>query len=252
MGDVGAQQVKLQMLVRTCGLITLLRVGMSSPLLAAEGQRPPRLAINVNLYPYLNRIKNDTDLTATINAARPGRFSYFSFTNYRGVFSSGDVRFDRTEQNLRWNISENVPIDLNLQAVMFGGDRDDHVQFGIGWRLNDTAFLKSFFDKLNLSYRLTFHLTQFSTAEKNFWQMEHWFRMTFPGISDRLYLSGFLDQTFGLERSDILPRHPIVAEIQLGMRLFDRFYAVTEYRNNDRRSAEPHNAAVGVKYKFRW
>lgn len=227
-------------------------LGISSPLFAAEGQGTPRLAVDVSLYPYMNRVKNDTDLSATINAPLAGRFSYFSFINYRGVLSSGDVRFDRTEQNLRWNIAENLPIDLNLQAVLMAGNGNDHVQLGVGWRLNDTDFLKKIFDKLNLSYRLTFHLTQFSTANENFWEMEHWFRMTFPGISDRLYVSGFMDQTFGLEHSDALPKNPIVAEIQLGMRLFDRFYVVTEYRNKERRPAEPHNVAVGVEYKFQW
>jgi hypothetical protein len=244
--------LSLHRLAILCGIIALSGLTMGSPVLGADAPETSKLAFEVSLYPYMNPVKTDTDLSATVTAPLPGRFSYFSFFNVRHVLSAGDVAFDRTEQNLRFSISDTVPIDLNLQAVLVAGDADDHLQLGIGWRLNDTVWLKDFFEKLNLTYRLTFHLTQLSTAEPSFWQMEHNFRMTFPAISDRLYLSGFLDQTFGLEQTGNLPRHPIVTEVQLGLRLFARLYAVTEYRINDYRTAEPHNIGMGFEYKFRW
>lgn len=233
-------------------IVTLSGVGLASSSLAADAPDPPKLAVEVSLYPYMDPVKTDTDLSATVTAALSGRFSYFSFFNYRGVLSPGGVTFDRTEQNLRFSLSDRVPIDLNLQAVLVGGNADDHVQLGIGWRVNDTVWLKDIFERLSLTYRLTFHLTQMSTADQSFWQMEHNFRMSFPRISERLYLSGFLDHTFGLERNDNLPKHPVVTEIQFGVRLFARLYAVTEYRINDYRPAEPHNIGVGFEYKFRW
>jgi hypothetical protein len=82
--------------------------------------------------------------------------------------------------------------------------------------------------------------------------MEHFFRMTFPNISNRLYVSGFVDQTFDDDLPDALPSSPIVAEIQMGMRVFDRFYAIGEYRINQKRLGDEHNVAVGIEYKFRW
>ena len=237
-------------LFRYCPLIIFGLVAISSG--AAEKAEPPRLAIDVNLYPYLDRVGDDTDLTVTINAPLPGRFSYFSYLNFSGVIDKRAAEFDRSEQNLRWSLSDNLPIDLNLQAILVGGDGNDLLQLGVGWRVNDTRFLKPVFDRLNLRYRLTFQLKRFSSDDNKAWQMEHFFWMTFPGISDRLYLSGFLDQTFNLDLPDALPRNPIVTEVQLGLRLFDRFYAVTEYRINEFRISEDHNLAVGVEYKFRW
>jgi len=73
-----------------------------------------------------------------------------------------------------------------------------------------------------------------------------------PTVSERLYISGFLDQTFNLDLPDAFPTNPIVSEVQLGVRLFDRFYAVTEYRINQFRRGDEHNLAAGFEYKFRW
>ena len=233
-----------------CALVICCFV--AAPATAEKEVESSKLAIDVNLYPYLDRVSSDTDLTVNINASLPGRFSYFSYMNFRGVTHSGSVAFNRSEQNLRWSLSDKLPIDLNLQAILIEGDGNDVLQLGVGWRASDTRFLKSFFDRLNLSYRLTFHLKRFTSGDDSAWQMEHFFRMSFPGISERLYLSGFLDQTFDLDLPDTFPRNPIVSEVQLGFRLFDRFYAITEYRINEFRLSEKYNLALGVEYKFRW
>lgn len=234
-------------------LFTLLCSGIvASVSFAAEKPPPANLAVDVNLYPYMNRVDNDTDLTVTISAPLPGRFSYFSYLNFRGVFEGPESGFFRSEQNLRWNIVEDSPIDLNVQAVLVDGDNNDALQLGVSWRLHDTQFMKKYFERLHLKYRLSIHLKRYTSGDDSVWQMEHFFRMTFPGISDRLYLSGFLDQSFDLDVPDALPKHPIVTEVQFGMRLFDRFYAVTEYRKTDFRLGEERNLAVGIEYKFRW
>ena len=219
---------------------------------AAEKGTPPGLATDLNWYPYLSPVEDDTDVTLVINARLPARFSYFSFSNFADVSHSGSASFLRSEQNLRWSVSENLPIDLNLQALLVAGDSNDALQLGIGWRASDTVALKQFFDRLNLTYRMTIHFKRFSSADNSVWQMEHFFRLTIPGISDRLYLSGFVDKTFNLGLPESFPKNPVVAEVQLGFRLVDRLYAVTEYRNNDFRLSEKQNWAVGVEYKFRW
>jgi len=218
---------------------------------AQEGGRP-KLMADFSLYPYQSSVKDDVDFTTTINARLPGRFSYFGYVNTRGVVTDGSARFVRSEQNLRYSLSDKVPLDLNYQSVLIRGDGNDFYQIGLGWRVHDTPAWQDFFRRINLTYRLTFHLRQYSVDDNDAWAMEHFFRMTFPGISDRLYLSGFLDQTFNQDLPDTLPRNPIVAETQFGMRMFDRFYAIGEYRINQRRVGDERNFAVGIEYKFRW
>jgi len=221
------------------------------PSFAAE-KVPPRLWGDISLYPYLDRVDDATDVTVTISAPLPGRFSYFSYQNFRGVFADGSATFDRSEQNIRWALSEDLPIDLNLQAVVVKGDGNDQWHLGVGWRLHDTGFLKRYFDRLNLVYRLTFQFKRFAAVNDDAWGLEHFFRLYFPGGSDRFYVSGFLDQTFNIDLPDEFPNHPIVTEIQFGARLFDRFYAIAEYRINQYRISENRNFAIGVEYKFRW
>ena len=207
--------------------------------------------IDVSLYPYQRTVENDTDFTATINWQLSQRFSYFSYANMQGVVTEGDAVFARSEQNLRFAVSDTVPIDLSLQGVIIRGGGNDVYQLGVSWRIHDTPSFKDFFDRINLIYRLTFHLKRFETDD-DAWQMEHFFLMTFPGMSDRLYFSGFIDQTFGVDLPGSARSSPIVAELQLGMRLFNNFYAVAEYRNNDFRIGNEKNFAAGIEYKFRW
>ena len=132
------------------------------------------------------------------------------------------------------------------------GDGNDFYQLGISWRVHDTPGWAEFFDRINLIYRMNFQLKRFSVEDTGAWQIEHFFLMKFPNVSERLYLSGFLDQTYNQELPDALPKSPIVAEMQLGVRLWDHFYAISEYRVNQRRVGNEYNFAVGIEYKFRW
>jgi len=218
---------------------------------AQEGARP-KLMVDFSLYPYQSSVKDDVDFTTTINARLPGRFSYFGYVNTRGVVTDGSSDFVRSEQNLRYSMTDNLPLDANFQSVLIRGDGNDFYQLGLSWRIHDTPAWKDFFKRINLTYRMTFHLKQFSVDDNDAWAMEHFFRMTFPGISDRLYLSGFLDQAFNQDLPDNVPSHPIVAEVQLGVRMFNRFYAIGEYRINQRRVGDERNFAIGIEYKFRW
>ena len=248
--EIPKKRRKWQRATRCCIVFVILLA--TTPSFAAEQAAPLKLAIDINVYPYLDKVQDDTDLTFVFNAPLPGRFSYFSYVNARGLFTGRDLSFSRSEQNLRWAISEKFPIDLNVQAILVEGGGNDVWQLGIGWRAGDTRMLKPFFERLHLIYRLSVHVKRFSAAVDDGWQMEHFFKMTFPGISDRLYLSGFLDQTFGLDLPTGLPSNPIVAEVQFGARMFNRFYAVAEYRRNEFRVSRENNLAVGVEYKFRW
>lgn len=218
----------------------------------AQNSGPPKLTIDFSLYPYQRMVDNDNDFTVTTNANLPGRFSYFSYLNFKGVVTDGDSEFARSEQNLRYTLSEKLPLDLNFQAVFAGGAGDDFSQLGLGWRINDTPAWADFFDRINMVYRLTFHLQRFASDDSGAWGLEHWFKVTFPGRFDRVYLSGFVDQTFGQDLPAALPSNPVIGEVQLGVRLWDRFYAIGEYRVNQLRVGDENNFAAGIEYKFSW
>ena len=232
-------------------LVLIAAVIAACPAHTQEGG-PPKLTIEFNLYPYQHTIPDDVDFTTMIRARLPARFSYFSYTNMKGVVTGGSAVFDRSEQNLRYSVSDHLPLDLNFQGVLARGDGNDFYQLGIGWRIHDTPGLESFFDRINLIYRMTFQLKQFEVDDNDAWAVEHWFKMTFPQISDRLYVSGFVDQSFDQDLPDTMPSSPIVGELQLGVRLWNRFYAIGEYRVNQRRVGDEYNFAAGIEYKFHW
>lgn len=128
-------------------LFTLLCSGIvASVSFAAEKPPPVNLAVDVNLYPYMDRVDNDTDLTVTMNAPLPGRFSYFSYINVQGVLGGPESGFVRSEQNLRWKIAKDSPIDLSAQAILVDSDNNDALQIGVSWRLHDTQFMKKYFE----------------------------------------------------------------------------------------------------------
>ena len=219
---------------------------------SAQDGGGPKATIDFSLYPYQRTIKDDVDFSITMNATLPRRFSYFGYVNMTGVSTSGSASFARSEQNFRYAMSDKLPVDLNFQGVFVGGDGDDFYQLGFSWRVHDTEIWRDFFARINLIYRMNFHLKQYSVDDAGAWQMEHFFKMTFPKPSERLYLSGFVDQIFNQNLPDTVPSSPIIAEVQLGMRMFDRFYAIAEYRINQLRVGDEDNLAIGIEYKVRW
>ena len=232
-------------------ILLVCTTGATFSVSAQESGRP-KATIDFSLYPYQHTVKDDVDFSVTMNSALPGRFSYFGYANMKGIATSGSASFVRSEQNFRYTMSDKLPLDLSLQGVLVGGDGDDFYQLGVSWRVHDTARWRDFFARINLIYRMNFYPKRYSVDDASAWQMEHFFKMTFPKLSDRIYLSGFFDQTFNQNLPDTLPSSPIVTEIQLGMRMFDHFYAIIEYRVNQWRVGDERNLAVGIEYKARW
>ena len=219
---------------------------------AVHAQGLPRLRIDTNIYPYQSQVDNDTDLTFITNAHLPARFSYFSYVNFRGLTTGGSFEFFRSEQTLRWSINDHLPLDLSFQGVLIDGRGNDFSQLGVSWRVHDSPGLSDFFDRINLIYRVTFQVKRFGSADDGAWQIEQYFKLRFPGISKRLYLSGFIDKNFDLEVGDSVPANPVVLEVQGGVRFWKDFYAVAEYRKNEFRVGNESNLSVGVEYKFAW
>lgn len=113
--------------------------------------------LDFNLYPYLSNVDNDNVFTLNIASKLDNRISYFSLLNLSN--QSNKAEFDDTltyytEQNVRWQIAENSPLDLTLQFNFRSGEHNDRHRLGIRWRLNNTNALQEFFKALNLSYAI--------------------------------------------------------------------------------------------------
>ncbi len=211
--------------------------------------------LDFNVYPYLNDVDNDSAFTLNAATKLPGRFSYFSLTNLYNQRDNGfldDSITYYTEQNFRWQVAEDSPLDLTLQMNFRTGKDNNRHRLGVRWRLNNTSWFKDFFDSINLRYAVNLHAIQFDHEDGHVWQIEHAFLMKFPSISERLYLSGFIDHTFNQQRPGHLPTNPIVAEFQLGLLLVDKLFFVSEYRINQYRRNDVNNLAVGLQYKITW
>lgn len=181
--------------------------------------------------------------------------SYFSLTNIYNQQQENELSDTvayYTEQNLRWQISENSPLDLTVQYNMRTGNDNDRLRLGFRWRLNNSSFFKEAFDAINLSYSINFHVVQYDDSNEDIRQMEHVFKLKFPYLSDRLYLAGFIDHTFHQKSSTTRPKNPIIGEAQLGFRVINNLYAIVEYRINQYRKDDENNIAYGLQYKIKW
>ena len=240
-------------LLKYISIVTLF--GLATLSAADETKNSKAGFLDFNFYPYMSDVDNDNVFTVNIFSALPNRFSYFSLTNIGNQAETGefsDTTTFYTEQNLRWQVTQTSPIDLTIQHNMRSGDDNDRLRLGFRWRLNNTSFLEKAFKSIHLAYSINFHAIQIDDADADIHQMEHVFAMTFPYISDRLYLAGFADHTFGEDLAPGMPSNPVVGEAQLGFRLIDNFYAISEYRVNQYRRSDVNNLGVGIQYKMKW
>ncbi len=208
--------------------------------------------LDFNIYPHLTKVDNDSVFTLNAASKLPGRFSYFGLFNLIDNAESSDTTAYYTEQNLRWQIAENSPLDFTMQLNFRTGDDNDRYRFGVRWRLNNTSFLEDFFKRIHVKYSVNLHAIQFDEEDADVWQMEHVLFVKFPYISNRLYLAAFADHTFNQDLPPHMPSSPIVAEAQLGYELANNFFVVTEYRLNQYRHSNVNNLAVGLQYKMVW
>ena len=210
--------------------------------------------LDFNLYPYLSDVDNDSVFTINAAAKFSPRWSYFSLTNFSNNESYEALEETAgyyTEQNLRYHLWGHSAFDATLQWNLRSGTEDDRLRLGVRWRLQDSAFWQDWFKWAHLSYTLNVHFLQLDHSDDSVWQMEHAFFWRAPGkLVDRVYVSGFIDHTFGETLADEMPSNPIVAEVQLGYRFYQQFYFVYEYRINEYRRSNVNNAALGLEYKF--
>jgi len=244
---------KKQNIIIISGLIFIMVFVPNTTL--AQGKNSSGGFLDFNIYPHLTDVETDNIFTLNTLAKLPNRFSYFSLLNLSKQSDNsglGDTVNYYTEQNLRWQISENSPFDLTMQLNFRSGEDNDRYRFGMRWRLNNTSYFSSFFKSINTSYSINFHVIQFDHEDADVWQMEHVLMMKFPYISNRLYLAAFADHTFNQDLADGMPSSPIVAEAQLGYRVADNFFLIAEYRLNQYRRSDVNNLAIGLQYKMIW
>lgn len=193
-----------------------------------------------------------SELTINALANITDRVQYFSLTNNSGVPNTSDLQSFFSEQNIRWKVAKNSPVDLTSQWTLRTGEGNDNWRLGIRVRLNNLTLLKSLFRKINLTYSLNFHLFQFDFDKPTgyFTQMEHVYKLLlFPQpLNRRVYISGFADQNFrsGSEEN----KTKWVTEHQLGIRIIDEFYVVAEYRINDFFLSGHYGLGYGLEYKI--
>jgi len=234
--------------------VAIVLSGLSLALLSAQSQAGKGF-FDFNYYPYMTDVDGDNSITVNIAAKLPKRFSYFSLTNLRS--DDSDSTLDEldtyyTEQNIRWQIAEDSPLDLTAQFNFRSGSDNDRHRLGVRWRLSNTPWLEQAFKAVHLNYAVNFHVLQFDHEDGDVWQIEHAFNMKFPYLTDRLYLAGFVDHTFNQDVPDALPKRPIVAEAQVGFQLVDKLYLISEYRLNQYRRSDVNNLAIGLQYKMTW
>ncbi len=189
--------------------------------------------------------------TLNLLANLPQRFQYFSLTSYYGAAQSSDVDNFYCEQNLRWEIDQNIPIDLTFQLVLRRGIQNDDHHFGIRWRLRQSENLKNFFSSINLNYSINPNLIQFrqNSPVSYVSMIEHVYtRKLFPKhTNNRIYLSGFIDQNLIFDKRNVIVNH--VTEHKLCIQLLNDIFFVVEYRLNTFLEQKGSGVGIGLEYK---
>ena len=225
-----------------------------SPLALGQVRNVQSGFFDFNFYPVLSAVDNDSVMTVNLAANLNSGWSYFSLTNFYNQTDNdefSDTNSFYTEQNIRWKIRQS-PFDLTAQFNLRSGEDNDRHRFGFRWRMGDSTYLKPVFKALNLSWSMNFHVLQIDDTDAHEWQLEHVYLLRFPYLTERLYLGGFIDHTFGESLPDTMPENPFVSESQLGYRLVENMFLVIEYRYNQYRLDKEENIALGLEYKLLW
>lgn len=193
-----------------------------------------------------------TVLTINLLANLPNRFQYFSLTNYEGAHGTSDLSSFYSEQNVRWKLSKDTPFDATIQYVIRGSDANDDLRFGVRWRLSNTPGLDALFKKLNMFYSVNPMFVQFREGDQpRFMTMiEHVYKVHIlkKKFDKRIYLAGFADQVFVNTDGEISCEW--VTEHQVGIRIIDQLYVVTEFRLNTFLPDDNVGVGYGVQYKI--
>ncbi|MCT4562451.1 MAG: hypothetical protein N4A41_13875 [Crocinitomicaceae bacterium] len=163
------------------------------------------------------------------------RFSYFTVSNFFSDPFKRDMNAYYMEHHLFFRITPNSPLDLTQYWISISGPKNDHLRYGIRWRMHDTQKFRSFFKRLNFSgtmglYPLSFceiHDPEFLGQAQYVYRIKILDRL----LPNRLYIGGFANQYFDIQAADF--DFSWVTEHQLGFRFWKGLHAVMEYRFNE-------------------
>ena len=192
--------------------------------------------------------RNYSEVTINIlNNFPVSRLHYFSFVNFTGQEENTDLSTYFSEQNLRWRISTTSPIYLHAQLVVRNGQNNDAIRFGVRWAADQQSFLKDFMKKIHFQYALALFAIEYGYSNSDHWftQLEHAYRISI--LNSKLYISGFADQNFRVENNTKYVDW--VTEHQIGIKIIDQFYIVSEYRINDY-LLKSEGWGFGLEYKM--
>jgi len=229
-----------------CALFVLLTIIIIPPCsYAGDKERSASGFLDFNYY-YDDRDFNV--YTLNILAKPSESIEYFSFTN---LFNSPDAKdnYDAsnfyTEQNIRWTMVRDIPLQLSLQWSGTSGDSNDVFRLGARILVSKLGPFEKLFEILNGWYTVTFHLVQEDKIDGYNWQIEHvYYIRPIPGdFGQRLYISGFMDHNKYKNAGD-----KMVMEHQVGIRLVDKLFMVAEYRKNEFLKSGREGLGYGLEY----
>lgn len=199
---------------------------------------------------YYRDSRGFNNFTLNLGADLQNNFQYFSFINLNPENSPTDLGGYYTEHHLRWAPYPNKAWDITQLWTSASGENNDHLQYGIRWKLNETKALNNFFNSIKGFFFINFHAIQIRSLKNigGFPQVEYVYRFNVLGekLKDRLYLMGFADQIFNY--NDKLTQQ-WVSEHQLGYKIKGAFYLVAEYRiNTFLPKASQHALGLGLEY----
>lgn len=210
--------------------------------------------LDFNFYPYMSTVP-DNSVTINALANLPNGFQYFSLTNFENdpnrdeLTEIGPIL---TEQNLRWQPSDSLPLTFAAQALIRSGDSaNDALRMGPRFTLHDFKRGGKLFEAIGLSYWIAIYAVQFDHKAGNQWQMEHVFKApVFPELFDnRVSISGFIDHNID---HDGTSSSTWLEETQLAVRVFNQWHLVAEQRYNGFRKGAENSLGVGVEYLIRF
>lgn len=207
------------------GMIALIIPAISLSQVASERKATE----GVFDFNYYRDTREFNVFTTNLLATMEGGFQYFSLTNIEGEADKRDSTIYYTEQNLRWKLSEDGLFMLSTQAALQSGENNDVARAGLLINVSSLPVLLNFSKQNLFAFGVNVFPIQLDEIEGYNWQIEYFYKIQIARelFGDRLYLSGFADQNLG-------PNDTIwVTEHQVGLRFFDNFFLVSEYRINE-------------------
>lgn len=242
-------------------LLVVLVCGMSQAVWADDKKTSQSVAKNaLNGFLDFNgyyATGNSEILTLNLQANLPYRFQYFSLNDFfqpQNRNDSGEVHTFLSEQNLRWGLPKNIPVDLTFQWFMTSGLDNDRARFGARWRLSSTPWLEKFFKMIHMFYSVNFHVleTDFTHSIES-WQIEYVYQIKILPtlLKERVYLRGFADHNMRYgSQATAGNNHIWVTEHQVGIRAVNWLYVVAEYRYNEFFASKRNDVGIGLEYQI--